>query len=159
MSRKGARQDISIYSSHLMSSNHIIDDDSMILSSNESITLLTPDSTGNEMTTSRERRKSKGFYDKNINRGRWTKEEDEKLKNLVLVIGDNKWSEVASYFQDRSDVQCQQRWDKVVNPSLVKGPWTKEVCDYISSLSLKSCKFWDKYSFVCINCGIIIFPS
>ena len=37
------------------------------------------------------------------------------------------WETVASYFEDRSDVQCQHRWTKVVNPQLVKGPWTKEV--------------------------------
>lgn len=27
----------------------------------------------------------------------------------------------------RSDVQCLHRWQKVLNPDLVKGPWTKEV--------------------------------
>lgn len=37
------------------------------------------------------------------------------------------WDTVSSYFVDRSDVQCQHRWTKVVNPQLVKGPWTKEV--------------------------------
>lgn len=38
-----------------------------------------------------------------------------------------KWDVIAELFPDRSDVQCQQRWTKVVNPELVKGPWTKEV--------------------------------
>lgn len=37
------------------------------------------------------------------------------------------WETVATFFDDRSDVQCQHRWTKVVNPQLVKGPWTKEV--------------------------------
>ena len=27
----------------------------------------------------------------------------------------------------RSDVQCLHRWQKVLNPDLVKGPWTPEV--------------------------------
>ena len=27
----------------------------------------------------------------------------------------------------RTDVQCLHRWQKVLNPELVKGPWTKEV--------------------------------
>lgn len=40
---------------------------------------------------------------------------------------DEKWDRIAEFFPDRSDVQCQQRWTKVVNPELVKGPWTKEV--------------------------------
>ena len=33
----------------------------------------------------------------------------------------------AEYFTDRTDVQCLHRWQKVLNPDLVKGPWTKEV--------------------------------
>lgn len=27
----------------------------------------------------------------------------------------------------RTDVQCLHRWQKVLNPELIKGPWTKEV--------------------------------
>ena len=32
----------------------------------------------------------------------------------------------AEYFADRSDVQCLHRWQKVLNPDLVKGPWTQQ---------------------------------
>nr|XP_046484067.1 myb protein isoform X1 [Neodiprion pinetum]XP_046484068.1 myb protein isoform X1 [Neodiprion pinetum] len=67
---------------------------------------------------------------KHINKGRWTKEEDALLKQLVGTtekLGSGlRWDAVAAHFPDRSDVQCQQRWVKVVNPELVKGPWTKE---------------------------------
>ncbi|XP_063609933.1 transcriptional activator Myb-like, partial [Penaeus indicus] len=62
---------------------------------------------------------------KHVNKGRWTKDEDEKLKGLVEQHGE-KWEVIAAGFPDRNDVQCQQRWHKVVNPELVKGPWTKE---------------------------------
>ncbi|UXI18316.1 Dipeptidyl peptidase 9 [Sarcoptes scabiei] len=60
---------------------------------------------------------------KPINRGRWSKEEDGKLRKLVEMYIDN-WSEIAKFFPDRNDVQCQQRWCKVLNPKLIKGPWT-----------------------------------
>ncbi|XP_074598491.1 uncharacterized protein LOC141853148 [Brevipalpus obovatus] len=70
---------------------------------------------------------------KPINRGRWTKEEDRKLKDLVLVRGEN-WSHIADHFPDRTDSQCQQRWEKVVNPNLVKGPWTKEEDELVVKL-------------------------
>jgi hypothetical protein len=33
----------------------------------------------------------------------------------------------AESFPDRTDVQCLHRWQKVLNPELVKGPWSKEV--------------------------------
>ncbi|XP_060837801.1 transcriptional activator Myb isoform X5 [Rhopalosiphum padi] len=60
-----------------------------------------------------------------INKGRWTKEEDMRLKQLVEEYQE-RWDLIAQHFNDRSDIQCQQRWHKVVNPDLVKGPWTKE---------------------------------
>jgi len=53
--------------------------------------------------------------------------QDEKLKELVDDIGTDNWKEVAGHFSDRTDVQCLHRWQKVLNPELVKGPWTKEV--------------------------------
>ncbi|KAL4121491.1 hypothetical protein QTP88_013996 [Uroleucon formosanum] len=60
-----------------------------------------------------------------INKGRWTKEEDMRLKQLVEEYQE-RWDLISQHFNDRSDIQCQQRWHKVVNPDLVKGPWTKE---------------------------------
>ncbi|XP_060528351.1 myb-related protein B isoform X2 [Cylas formicarius] len=62
---------------------------------------------------------------KPINKGRWSKDEDNKLKQYVEEYNE-KWDLISEHFPDRSDVQCQQRWTKVVNPELVKGPWTKE---------------------------------
>lgn len=52
--------------------------------------------------------------------------QDGLLKQLVEEYSE-KWDCIAMHFPDRSDIQCQQRWQKVVNPELVKGPWTKEV--------------------------------
>lgn len=37
-----------------------------------------------------------------------------------------RWDSISRFLKDRTDVQCQQRWTKVVNPELIKGPWTKE---------------------------------
>ncbi|KAL8586302.1 hypothetical protein ACOMHN_058682 [Nucella lapillus] len=62
-----------------------------------------------------------------VNRGKWTKEEDEKLRKVVEAKGLHDWKAVSSYFQDRTDIQCQHRWHKVLNPDLIKGPWTKEL--------------------------------
>lgn len=35
-------------------------------------------------------------------------------------------TKLSKFFQNRSDFQCQHRWQKVLNPELIKGPWTKE---------------------------------
>ncbi|KAF8400803.1 hypothetical protein HHK36_014105 [Tetracentron sinense] len=40
----------------------------------------------------------------------------------------------AECFMDRTDVQCLHRWQKVLNPELVKGPWSKEEDDMIIDL-------------------------
>ena len=68
---------------------------------------------------------SKEQTKKIINHGRWTKEEDTKLKTLIQNHGE-RWSMIASHYSDRSDVQCHHRWSKTVNPEIVKGTWTKE---------------------------------
>ena len=39
------------------------------------------------------------------------------------------WKQIAEMFKERTDVQCLHRWQKVLNPNLVKGPWTPEVRD------------------------------
>ncbi|XP_040210280.1 myb-related protein A isoform X5 [Rana temporaria] len=60
------------------------------------------------------------------NRAKWSKDEDDKLKKLAEVHGTDDWNLIASNFLDRSDIQCHHRWQKVLNPALIKGPWTKE---------------------------------
>lgn len=61
-----------------------------------------------------------------INKGRWKKEEDEMLKKAVHAHKGKSWKKISEFFQDRTDVQCLHRWQKVLNPELVKGPWTKD---------------------------------
>ncbi|ESN99583.1 hypothetical protein HELRODRAFT_134329, partial [Helobdella robusta] len=51
---------------------------------------------------------------------------DSKLMAIVNSCGHPDWPLLASFFPDRSVVQCQQRWSKVLNPDLIKGSWTKE---------------------------------
>lgn len=47
------------------------------------------------------------------------------MRKLVQQYGAKNWKRIASYLRDRTDVQCLHRWQKVLNPNLVKGPWTK----------------------------------
>ncbi|NP_001081768.2 transcriptional activator Myb [Xenopus laevis] len=63
---------------------------------------------------------------RHLGKTRWTREEDEKLKKLVEQNGTEEWKVIASFLPNRTDVQCQHRWQKVLNPELIKGPWTKE---------------------------------
>ena len=55
--------------------------------------------------------------------------QDEVLRRAVADHGGKNWKAIAEHFDgERSDVQCLHRWQKVLNPDLVKGPWTLAVC-------------------------------
>ncbi|CDP16160.1 unnamed protein product [Coffea canephora] len=67
-------------------------------------------------------------------RGQWTPEEDEILRQAVQRFKGKNWKKIAECFKDRTDVQCLHRWQKVLNPELVKGPWSKEEDEIIIEL-------------------------
>uniref|UniRef100_A0A3P8RAB4 V-myb avian myeloblastosis viral oncogene homolog-like 1 n=1 Tax=Astatotilapia calliptera TaxID=8154 RepID=A0A3P8RAB4_ASTCA len=70
--------------------------------------------------------KEKSKDKKTLCKVKWSRDEDEKLKKLVEQHGTDSWKLIATLFPGRTDGQCQHRWQKVLNPELVKGPWTKE---------------------------------
>lgn len=60
--------------------------------------------------------------------GRWTKHEDELLRQAVADYGPKNWKRISDSAFDglRTDVQCLHRWQKVLKPGLKKGQWTEE---------------------------------
>uniref|UniRef100_A0A8C0YGM0 V-myb avian myeloblastosis viral oncogene homolog-like 2b n=1 Tax=Cyprinus carpio carpio TaxID=630221 RepID=A0A8C0YGM0_CYPCA len=68
---------------------------------------------------------------------KWTQQEDDKLRKLVLKFGPNDWKNIAGFLPNRSEHQCQHRWFKVLDPDLVKGPWTKEEDEKVIELVKK----------------------
>ncbi|XP_020397825.1 transcription factor MYB3R-2-like isoform X3 [Zea mays] len=67
-------------------------------------------------------------------KGGWTPEEDETLQKAVVAFKGRNWKKIAEFFQDRTEVQCLHRWQKVLNPELIKGPWTQEEDEKIIDL-------------------------
>ncbi|KAL8139252.1 hypothetical protein V2J09_005273 [Rumex salicifolius] len=59
---------------------------------------------------------------------------DELLCKAVQIYKGKNWKKIAECFKDRTDVQCLHRWQKVLNPELIKGPWSKEEDDMIIQL-------------------------
>uniref|UniRef100_A0A8C5CA97 V-myb avian myeloblastosis viral oncogene homolog-like 2b n=1 Tax=Gadus morhua TaxID=8049 RepID=A0A8C5CA97_GADMO len=57
---------------------------------------------------------------------KWTQEEDDNLKALVQKVGPADWKCISNFIPNHTEQQCQHRWFKVLDPDLVKGPWTKE---------------------------------
>jgi hypothetical protein len=56
----------------------------------------------------------------------WTAAEDELLKKLVSETPSVSWCAIAPFFPNKTAPQLASRWDKVLNPRLVKGSWTHE---------------------------------
>lgn len=56
---------------------------------------------------------------------RWTGEDDECLLNAVENIGRN-WKAIALEVGTKNDLQCRQRYEKVVKPGIRKGKWAIE---------------------------------
>ncbi|KMT12133.1 hypothetical protein BVRB_5g100850 [Beta vulgaris subsp. vulgaris] len=76
-------------------------------------------------------------------KGGWTEEEDNLLTAAVRKFNGKNWKKIAEHFPERTDVQCLHRWQKVLNPELVKGPWTKEEDDCITEMVQKhGCRSW-----------------
>merc|ERR1711865_473004 len=72
--------------------------------------------------------KTKSKSTKKHAEGRWTKDEDTKLRAAVKEMSGKNWKRISelAFTGVRSDVQCLHRWQKVLRPGLHKGPWSKE---------------------------------
>jgi hypothetical protein len=58
---------------------------------------------------------------------KWLRDEDERLRVAVARFGGKNWRMIAETLGNgRTDVQCLHRWNKVLKPGLIKGPWTPE---------------------------------
>ncbi|KAI3441818.1 uncharacterized protein J3R85_001861 [Psidium guajava] len=77
--------------------------------------------------------------------GGWTEEEDKVLIAAVQEYNGKSWKKIAERVPNRNDVQCLHRWKKVLDPDLVKGPWSKEEDELIVALvSKKGASNWSE---------------
>ncbi|KAI3463736.1 hypothetical protein Pfo_020399 [Paulownia fortunei] len=58
--------------------------------------------------------------------GKWTAEEDKRLKVAVTLFGPKTWKKVARCVPGRTQVQCRERWVNCLDPSLNMAEWTEE---------------------------------
>lgn len=60
----------------------------------------------------------------------WTASEDTELMRLVRKYG-RQWNVIASHMKDRTASQVLARWEKCLDPVIVKGPFTEAEDDLI----------------------------
>jgi hypothetical protein len=63
--------------------------------------------------------------------GKWTEDEDSKLKNAVQTLGDKDWVSISALVPGRTKRQCNNRWKDALHPSIDRvnvrtGKWTED---------------------------------
>jgi hypothetical protein len=76
-----------------------------------------------------------------IRKSKWTKDEDDKLKELVIKYENQNWDAIAQELgTQRSAYQCMFQYQTRLNDSLKKSNWTKEEDDYLKEV-VERCRF------------------
>ena len=58
--------------------------------------------------------------------GNWSAYEDMRLVMAAEMYQPPNWSIISSFVGSRNKYQCAQRWERTLNPSIIKDPWTEE---------------------------------
>lgn len=58
--------------------------------------------------------------------GKWSINEDKRLRVAVTLFGHRSWHRIAQFVPGRTQAQCRERWVNVLDPSLNRGQWTEE---------------------------------
>ena len=61
-----------------------------------------------------------------VKKGKWSPEEDVLLSSLVKTYNYKNWKLISQHIKGRTAIQCLHRWTKILQPGLVKGPWTAQ---------------------------------
>ena len=56
----------------------------------------------------------------------WTTDEDNMLAFFMKQTPRQPWAQILAAFPDKTPQQITARWEKVLNPQLIKGSWTRE---------------------------------
>lgn len=63
----------------------------------------------------------------NKNTKPWSPEEDQKLAQAISIFGASCWTKISEFIGGtRTQAQCSQRWNRVINPQISRSGWTFE---------------------------------
>lgn len=70
----------------------------------------------------------RNFVHSSINKRKWTEEEDNELRKIAEKYECRDWEQIARELtlSKRTAIQCLQRYQSALNPSMLKSMWTKE---------------------------------
>lgn len=89
---------------------------------------------------------------KAVKKGKWAKDEDQKLRDLVSKYDEKNgatWERVSESMNfTRNSKQCRERWVNFLDPNLRLGPWTVEEDTHLLRLHDQMGKCWKKFTSV-----------
>ncbi|CAD8055923.1 unnamed protein product [Paramecium primaurelia] len=77
------------------------------------------------------------------NKQKWSKQEDNLLKSLVAVYG-NQWNQISKNFKGKTNKQCMERYNNCLNPLVNKKPFTAEEDEIIYQNYISLGSKWSK---------------
>ena len=85
-----------------------------------------------------------------VTKGKWTKEEDDRLREILSkhdCKNERTW-DIASEAMGftRNGIQCRERWKNFLDPTLCFGAWTAEEDKILLNLHRKYGKQWKKFT-------------
>ena len=85
-----------------------------------------------------------------MKKGKWTKEEDDKLRQILSKEDEknerawNRASEAMGF--SRNSIQCRERWNNFLDPTLRLGPWSSEEDECLLRLHAKFGSKWKMFT-------------
>ena len=85
------------------------------------------------------------FLRPNLKKGKWTREEDEKLLKLISIHGKN-WFNLSKIFKNRNAKQIRDRYVNILDPTINRTKFTQEEDNLILELFKKHGTCWSSIS-------------
>lgn len=82
---------------------------------------------------------------KSIKSGRWSQEEDDRLRLAVKVYGAKHWSRIQRHVPGRTDVKCRERYVNILKPDIITNAWEDEenakLLKYVAEVGIVNVKW------------------
>jgi hypothetical protein len=81
-----------------------------------------------------------------MKKNKFTQEEDEKLRLMVKIYGEENWKDISLNMNSKNPRQCHDRWIYYLSPNVNNNPWSPEEEKKLVKLIQEFGRKWTKIS-------------